>query len=49
MDVDLKSLGLEQRTRFSTTLDLGGIDPRHVFGQGEAAAMHVVIEGDAVP
>lgn len=44
LDIKLDSVRLEQRSAFSTTLDLGGIHPRDVFGKGECAELHLLIE-----
>lgn len=47
LGITLTRAKLEQRTRFSTTLDLGGIHPKDVFGKGEHAEMHLIIDSDA--
>lgn len=44
LDIELNSVRLEQRFAFSTTLDLGGIHPRDVFGQGERAELNLLID-----
>ncbi|NOK61439.1 MAG: OsmC family protein [Chloroflexi bacterium AL-W] len=44
LDIKLDSVRLEQRSAFSTTLDLGGIHPKDVFGKGEHAELHLLIE-----
>lgn len=38
---------LEQKTSFSTTLDLGGVDPKNVFGKGEKVVINLIIASDA--
>lgn len=43
-DLNLTSVRLEQKTSFSTTYDPRGINPADVFGRGESAQMHLVIE-----
>lgn len=45
-DIKLKSVKLEQKTEFSTTLDFGGIKPEEVFGKGDKVEMHLIIESD---
>lgn len=47
MNFPLDSVRLEQKTTFSTTLDLGGIHPREVFGKGEQSEMHLIMESAA--
>ncbi|MCG8350006.1 MAG: OsmC family protein [Chloroflexales bacterium] len=42
-DLKLDSVRLEQRSVFSTTLDLGGIHPKDVFGRGERAELNLLI------
>jgi len=42
----LNSVRLEQKTAFSTTLNFGGIDPKDVFGYGDAIEMHLIVESD---
>jgi uncharacterized OsmC-like protein len=43
-DLELHNMRLEQRFAFSTTLDLGGIHPKDVFGRGERAEMNLLFE-----
>jgi uncharacterized OsmC-like protein len=42
----LNSVRLEQRARFSTTLNLGGIDPAKIFGYGDGVEMHLLVDSD---
>jgi uncharacterized OsmC-like protein len=37
---------LEQRASFSTTMNLGGIHPKDVFGRAERVDMHLLIDSD---
>lgn len=46
MDIVLKSVRLEQRSSWTTTLDLGGIHPAEVFGRGERMELNLLIESD---
>jgi len=49
LEIELDEVRLEQKTTFTTTLDLGGIHPSDVVGDGEAIEMHLVVEADAEP
>jgi uncharacterized OsmC-like protein len=40
---------LEQRASFSTTMDLGAMSPRDVFGRGERVEIHLLIESSDPP
>lgn len=40
----IDSARLEMRASFSTTMDLGAMSPRDVFGRGENVEMHLLIE-----
>ena len=44
LDLQLDDVRLEQRSGFSTTLDLGGIHPKDVFGQGEQVELNLLID-----
>lgn len=44
LDLDIRDVRLEQRSVFTTTLDLGGIHPRDVFGRGERAELNLLID-----
>ena len=44
LDLQLDDVRLEQRMGFSTTLDLGGIHPKEVFGQGEGVELNLLID-----
>lgn len=46
MDISLKSVRLEQRSSWTTTLDFGGIHPSNVFGKGERMELNLLIESD---
>ncbi|MGP1397269.1 MAG: OsmC-related (seleno)protein [Inquilinaceae bacterium] len=43
-DFRIDSVRLEQRSSWTTTLDLGGIHPSKVYGKGEQMQMNLVIE-----
>ncbi|TQV74172.1 OsmC family protein [Exilibacterium tricleocarpae] len=49
LDLKIDSVRLEQKTSFTTTLDLGGIHPKHVFGKGEYSEMHLIMESSEKP
>ena len=49
MDIRLKSVRLEQRSSWTTTLDFGGIHPSDVFGKGECMELNLLIESDEPP
>lgn len=49
LDIELESVRLEQRAIFSTTLDLGGIHPKDVFGRGERVELNLVIASPEPP
>ncbi|WNZ58332.1 OsmC family protein [Microbulbifer sp. MKSA007] len=44
--IKLKSVRLEQKTEFSTTLNFGGIKPEEVFGKGDRVEIHLIVESD---
>lgn len=46
MDIALKSVRLEQRASWTTTLDFGGIHPSDVYGRGERMELNLLIESD---
>ncbi|MEZ4450510.1 MAG: OsmC family protein [Nannocystaceae bacterium] len=49
IDLPIDAVRLEQRSSFSTTLDLGGIHPSAVFGKGEVMHLHLIVESPAPP
>lgn len=49
VELPIGSVRLEQRSRFSTTLDLGAVDPASVLGKGERMELHLMIESPAEP
>ena len=48
-DFEITSARLEQRSTWTTTMDLGGVDPADSYGQGEHMQLNLIVESPETP
>ncbi len=48
-DFEITSARLEQRSTWTTTMDLGGVDPTDSYGKGEHMQLNLIIESPETP
>ena len=48
-DFEITSARLEQRSTWTTTMDLGGVDPADSYGKGEHMQLNLIVESPETP